>query len=169
MDPRNTRTECRQLMVDYRDKEAGSCTSLHLINQRISIPPRTSSLCATTGATTGAPTKEAPPFEWHGFHMHVTNTTRQRPTSFPDHEHLPFRAVPATSKWPRDIEPPLGPELFTDGSHSFGRVNYSVSRTFGADPPRPPKAGYEWVWFPEGYWAERRVPDRVPKRSTFWK
>lgn len=24
-----------------------------------------------------------------------------------------------------------------------------------ADPPRPPKDGMEWVWFPEGYWAER--------------
>jgi len=23
------------------------------------------------------------------------------------------------------------------------------------DPPRPAKEGYEWVWFPEGYWAER--------------
>ncbi|KAK3379925.1 hypothetical protein B0T24DRAFT_696047 [Lasiosphaeria ovina] len=25
----------------------------------------------------------------------------------------------------------------------------------GVDPPRPPKEGCEWVWFPEGYWAER--------------
>jgi hypothetical protein len=24
-----------------------------------------------------------------------------------------------------------------------------------ADPPRPAKEGMEWVWFPEGYWAER--------------
>ncbi|KAF4637271.1 hypothetical protein G7Y89_g786 [Cudoniella acicularis] len=24
-----------------------------------------------------------------------------------------------------------------------------------ADPPRPPRPGMEWVWFPEGYWAER--------------
>jgi hypothetical protein len=24
------------------------------------------------------------------------------------------------------------------------------------DPPRPPMEGYEWVWFPEGYWAERQ-------------
>ncbi|KAK3323466.1 hypothetical protein B0T19DRAFT_442967 [Cercophora scortea] len=23
------------------------------------------------------------------------------------------------------------------------------------DPPRPAKEGFEWVWFPEGYWAER--------------
>jgi hypothetical protein len=24
-----------------------------------------------------------------------------------------------------------------------------------SDPPRPARLGYEWVWFPEGYWAER--------------
>lgn len=23
------------------------------------------------------------------------------------------------------------------------------------DPPRPAKDGFEWVWYPEGYWAER--------------
>ncbi|KAG0649142.1 Cell division control 73 [Hyphodiscus hymeniophilus] len=25
-----------------------------------------------------------------------------------------------------------------------------------ADPPRPAREGFEWVWFPEGYWAERK-------------
>lgn len=33
------------------------------------------------------------------------------------------------------------------GDHSFG------SKV--ADPPRPARDGYEWVWFPDGYWAER--------------
>jgi hypothetical protein len=28
-----------------------------------------------------------------------------------------------------------------------------------ADPPRPAKEGLEWVWFPEGYWAEREPKD----------
>lgn len=28
----------------------------------------------------------------------------------------------------------------------------------GYDPPRPPRPGMEWVWFPEGYWAERELP-----------
>jgi len=27
------------------------------------------------------------------------------------------------------------------------------------DPPRPAKEGMEWVWFPDGYWAEREVRD----------
>lgn len=27
----------------------------------------------------------------------------------------------------------------------------------GTDPPRQAKDGYEWVWFPEGYWAEREI------------
>jgi hypothetical protein len=34
---------------------------------------------------------------------------------------------------------------------------------FGIDPPRPAKAGMEWVWFPEGYWAER---ERVEHPSS---
>jgi len=25
------------------------------------------------------------------------------------------------------------------------------------DPPRQPREGYEWVWFPDGFWAEREV------------
>lgn len=25
------------------------------------------------------------------------------------------------------------------------------------DPPCPPRTGSEWVWFPEGYWAEREI------------
>ncbi|KUJ10305.1 uncharacterized protein LY89DRAFT_257183 [Mollisia scopiformis] len=37
-----------------------------------------------------------------------------------------------------------------------------------ADPPRPPKPGLEWVWFPDGYWAEREVRDgsRVRQRQA---
>ena len=39
-----------------------------------------------------------------------------------------------------------------------------------ADPPRPPRAGYEWVWFPEGYWAEReRVKSSLKdQKSRKW-
>ncbi|PBP26161.1 hypothetical protein BUE80_DR002907 [Diplocarpon rosae] len=31
--------------------------------------------------------------------------------------------------------------------------------TNALDPPRPPRDGLEWVWFPEGYWAERELRD----------
>jgi hypothetical protein len=31
------------------------------------------------------------------------------------------------------------------------------------DPPRKAKDGYEWVWFPAGYWAERNISDTVVK------
>lgn len=34
-----------------------------------------------------------------------------------------------------------------------------------ADPPRPPRDGFEWVWFPEGYWAEREWRDFTPKKQ----
>ena len=39
------------------------------------------------------------------------------------------------------------------------------------DPPRPARYGYEWVWFPEGYWAERERPDyeeKKKKKTTRW-
>ncbi|KAH8681235.1 hypothetical protein BX600DRAFT_429194 [Xylariales sp. PMI_506] len=32
-------------------------------------------------------------------------------------------------------------------------------------PPRPASNGYEWVWFPEGYWAERERMDRTVPSS----
>lgn len=31
-----------------------------------------------------------------------------------------------------------------------------------ADPPRPAREGLEWVWFPEGYWAERPLLVTLP-------
>ncbi|KAI3338644.1 hypothetical protein F4824DRAFT_72489 [Ustulina deusta] len=34
------------------------------------------------------------------------------------------------------------------------------------DPPRPAKEGYEWVWFPAGYWAEREIVEAPSKDST---
>ncbi|RYP66364.1 hypothetical protein DL771_007870 [Monosporascus sp. 5C6A] len=40
------------------------------------------------------------------------------------------------------------------------------------DPPRPPREGYEWVWFPAGYWAEREIVESPPARkadSNAWR
>ena len=39
------------------------------------------------------------------------------------------------------------------------------------DPPRSPRTGCEWVWFPEGYWAEReiRLPRKAASRQKWWK
>ncbi|KAI9650945.1 accessory factor associated with RNA polymerase II [Ciborinia camelliae] len=45
--------------------------------------------------------------------------------------------------------------------------DWNVTRSYDArptspqhsiDPPRPARKGYEWVWFPAGYWAERQLP-----------
>jgi parafibromin len=36
---------------------------------------------------------------------------------------------------------------------------------YAADPPRPAREGYEWVWFPEGYWAERETPSSFLKKQ----
>ncbi|RYP54638.1 hypothetical protein DL769_010322 [Monosporascus sp. CRB-8-3] len=34
------------------------------------------------------------------------------------------------------------------------------------DPPRSPREGYEWVWFPAGYWAEREIVKSPPARKA---
>jgi hypothetical protein len=51
---------------------------------------------------------------------------------------------------------------------------YSGDYTPGVKyPPRPPKAGNEWVWFPEGYRAERNIVEPFrsrgrPKHPVLW-
>ncbi|OBT52439.1 hypothetical protein VE04_07307 [Pseudogymnoascus sp. 24MN13] len=58
-----------------------------------------------------------------------------------------------------------GKPLFKDSGDSSNNSTPKpkpVSRT-AADPPRPPMLGYEWVWFPEGYWAERELITRPTK------
>ena len=49
--------------------------------------------------------------------------------------------------------------------------NFEPTPRHAADPPRPPKDGFEWVWFPEGYWAEREWRDftaRKPHKRPKW-
>jgi hypothetical protein len=38
--------------------------------------------------------------------------------------------------------------------------------TYGVDPPRPAREGFEWVWFPGGYWAERHRVELAPVASA---
>lgn len=57
-------------------------------------------------------------------------------------------------------------------SHKYEELDKSTQSTpqpkprsqTAADPPRPPMLGYEWVWFPAGYWAEREEITRPKKR-----
>lgn len=57
-------------------------------------------------------------------------------------------------------------------SHKYEELSKSTQSTpqpkprsqTAADPPRPPMLGYEWVWFPAGYWAEREVITQPKKR-----
>ncbi|MBE3042251.1 hypothetical protein IMZ48_06665 [Candidatus Bathyarchaeota archaeon] len=48
-----------------------------------------------------------------------------------------------------------------DGPGRRGATSPTDS-AFGADPPRPPQEGLEWVWHPRGYWAERDVDEPAP-------
>lgn len=41
----------------------------------------------------------------------------------------------------------------------------SSVRNSSVDPPRPAEDGYQWVWFPEGYWAERPVERRASSKG----
>ncbi|TAQ84088.1 hypothetical protein B7494_g7589 [Chlorociboria aeruginascens] len=34
------------------------------------------------------------------------------------------------------------------------------------NPPRPARDGFEWVWFPEGYWAEREAHEIARKKNA---
>lgn len=48
-------------------------------------------------------------------------------------------------------------ESLRSTSSLFSSRHSSHYQPIGADPPRQPKDGCEWVWFPEGYWAEREI------------
>lgn len=51
-------------------------------------------------------------------------------------------------------------ELFS-GLHSAPATTTAPATL--VDPPRPAKEGYEWVWFPAGYWAEREIAETPTK------
>ncbi|KAL2061714.1 hypothetical protein VTL71DRAFT_7092 [Oculimacula yallundae] len=53
---------------------------------------------------------------------------------------------------------------------SAARSSAEVESSQWVDPPRPPKEGFEWVWFPEGYWAERELPlsKKPVSRPRWW-
>jgi len=42
--------------------------------------------------------------------------------------------------------------------------NFESSHSTG--PPRSSRPGYEWVWFPEGYWAEREIVGYIKNENT---
>lgn len=53
---------------------------------------------------------------------------------------------------------PGSPGFGSGSAHSRSTRN---SGSKAADPPRPAKDGFEWVWYPEGYWAERSTEGRT--------
>lgn len=58
--------------------------------------------------------------------------------------------------------PPPGGFLVASTGH--GSVRSTNSRQ--GDPPREAKEGYEWVWYPDGYWAERQLERRNSNREA---
>lgn len=57
---------------------------------------------------------------------------------------------------------PIAPtDTNADGPGRRGNISPADS-AFGADPPRSPREGLEWVWHPRGYWVERDMDEPVP-------
>jgi parafibromin len=73
-------------------------------------------------------------------------------------------------------------QYITDGSEKSKTsastiTSWDQTSHHAIDPPRPPKLGMEWVWFPQGYWAERELHGIDPpsigssnqsSRSRWW-
>jgi parafibromin len=70
--------------------------------------------------------------------------------------------------------PPHPPDSRTVRDNPQNSKVYSGDYTPGVKyPPQPPKAGNEWVWSPEGYWAERNIVEPFhsrgrPKHPALW-
>jgi len=65
-------------------------------------------------------------------------------------------------------KPPTPSKRVTPPYHRVKKLSGESSDSLGSstrDPPRPAKEGFEWVWFPEGYWAERELPSGPRKAS----
>ncbi|KAG6146639.1 hypothetical protein E4U23_003410 [Claviceps purpurea] len=92
-------------------------------------------------------------------------------------ENRNFEALSLSRRVPHDRAPPGSlnfNSLLVSQPASRSSISLrSASTLFSVDPPRPPREGHEWVWFAEGYWAERQpIPRRKAKsgtRSRFWK
>lgn len=53
---------------------------------------------------------------------------------------------------------------FLGASPGHGSVRSTTSHP--GDPPREAKEGHEWVWYPDGYWAERQLERRNSNREA---
>jgi parafibromin len=102
------------------------------------------------------------------FHSSTASPTYKKQISRPVH-----RSAGDSVKSPSDIEVHLSSVRSSESRASGHPLNVSdwneqvvkktrpgstdSSPTHLIDPPRPPREGHEWVWFPEGYWAEREM------------
>lgn len=94
-----------------------------------------------------------------------------------DSENRNLEASSLSRRVPHDWAPPQSSNvnsLLVSQPVSRSSISlHSASTVFSIDPPRPPREGHEWVWFAEGYWAERQpIPTRKAKSgisSRFWK
>lgn len=78
-----------------------------------------------------------------------------------------FGSLTATPPTPQSLSR-LSPRS-TPTLRSAGGLSFTPRPGACLDPPRPPKEGFEWVWFPEGYWAEREIVLKTFRKSSSGK
>lgn len=76
----------------------------------------------------------------------------------------------STTPKPNAVDGYFGNILSSTPPAFFLNRNTDYARTaphspYGLDPPRPAREDSEWVWYPEGYWAERKIGLSSPRKS----
>jgi len=126
----------------------------------------------------------------------VTNKVRQEltsfslqyqdsPTSYPDSSQISPRgnalgtsvlnvnssALESDGQSPPPNTADHPPRNVSDWNETVIWETRQATQAQKSHPPRPAREGYEWVWFPEGYWAEREqlaLPRKAEKRKLKW-
>jgi parafibromin len=107
-------------------------------------------------------------------HLNRTQTARQsdsQPTSALEETHLiSASSLPANHmQYSTEV---LKPKNTTDSPpNALNLAQLATSNPASTDHPRPAQEGYEWVWFPQGYWAERFIIETKPsskRTGRFW-
>ncbi|KAI1095793.1 hypothetical protein F5B19DRAFT_267691 [Rostrohypoxylon terebratum] len=100
---------------------------------------------------------------WSEWPRRMSTITRWRVRSISGVDG-PTSRIPSTSMGTVTTTSPAARQPAKE-SHSSAPVSLNTS----IDPPRPARDGYEWVWFPAGYWAEREIIESPRKAIKHFK
>lgn len=96
-------------------------------------------------------------------HQPTNESSGAKPSNLEVSQHSPTTSLSLGSRYIPNVSD------WNDKTHRVARSSSDGDSfwhtTDTRDPPRPAREGHEWVWFPEGYWAEREKPDQHLKHS----